>query len=174
MPFFDGSAWGGGSKWPDPALGWVRLTADGGHVGNSVKHAAVRRWKSPSSSRIKITGSISKVEACGDGIRAWVSSNRKGLIANWKVEFDKEQPAIIKDLDVEEGEIIDFIVDCGEMNDFYCDGFLWAPVIKSMREEVSWSALTHFSAKGNNNVSLSAWQRFAQALLISNEVMFLD
>ena len=174
LPFFDGSAWGGGSKWPDPALGWVRLTADGGHVGNSVKHAAVRRWKSPSSSRIKITGSISKVEACGDGIRAWVSSNRKGLIANWKVEFDKEQPAIIKDLDVEEGEIIDFIVDCGEMNDFYCDGFLWAPVIKSMREEVSWSALTHFSAKGNNNVSLSAWQRFAQALLISNEVMFLD
>ena len=70
--------------------------------------------------------------------------------------------------------MIDFIVDCGEMNDFYCDGFLWAPVIKSMSEEVSWSALTHFPAKGNNNVSLSAWQRFAQALLISNEVMFLD
>lgn len=174
LPSFDGSAWGGGSKWPDPALGWVRLTAEGGHVGNSVKHAAVRRWKSPLSSRIQITGSISKVEACGDGIRAWISSSRKGLIANWEVEFDKEEPAIIKDLEVEEGEIIDFIVDCGEMSDFYCDGFLWAPVIKSMREEISWSALTHFSGKGNDNVSLSAWQRFAQALLISNEVMFLD
>ena len=174
LPSFDGSAWGGGSKWPDPALGWVRLTAEGGHVGNSVKHAAVRRWKSSLSSRIQITGSISKVEACGDGIRAWVSSNRKGLIANWEVEFDKEKPAIIKDLEVEEGEVIDFIVDCGEMDDFYCDGFLWAPVIKSMGEEMSWSALTHFSSKGNDNVSLSAWQRFAQALFISNEVMFLD
>ncbi|MDC0049090.1 DUF1549 and DUF1553 domain-containing protein [Verrucomicrobia bacterium] len=174
LPSFDGSAWGGGPKWPDPTLGWVRLTAEGGHVGNSVKHAAVRRWKAPSSSQVQIKGFISKVEACGDGIRAWVTSNRKGLIANWEVEFDKEQPAIIKDLEVEEGEIIDFIVDCGEMGDFYCDGFLWAPIIKSMKEEISWSALTHFLGKGNDNVSLSAWQRFAQALLISNEVMFLD
>jgi len=174
LPSFDGFAWGGGSKWPDPALGWVRLTSEGGHVGNSVKHAAVRRWRSPSSSQIQIAGSISKIEACGDGIRAWISSSRKGLIAKWEVEFDKEQPAIIKDLKVEEGEIIDFIVDCGEKDDFYCDGFLWAPVIKSMDEEISWSALTHFSGKGNVNVSLSAWQRFAQALLISNEVMFLD
>jgi len=174
LPSFDGSAWGGGPKWPDPALGWVRLTAEGGHVGNSIKHAAVRRWKSPSSLRIEITGSISKVESCGDGIRAWVSSSRKGLIANWEVEFDKEQPAIIKDLQVEEGEIIDFIVDCGEMSDFYCDGFLWAPLIKSKEEEISWSALTHFSGKGNDNVRLNAWQRFAQALLISNEAMFLD
>jgi hypothetical protein len=43
-----------------------------------------------------------------------------------------------------------------------------------MGKEISWSALNHFSGKGNDNVNLSAWQRFAQALLISNEVMFLD
>ena len=174
LPSFDGSAWGGGSEWPDPALGWVRLTAEGGHVGNSVKHAAVRRWRSASSSQIQIAGFISKVEECGDGIRAWISSSRKGLIAKWRVEFGKEQPAIIKNLQVEEGEVIDFIVDCGEKDDFYCDGFLWAPVIKSIGEEISWSARTHFSGQGHSDLSLSVWQRFAQALLISNEVMFLD
>ncbi|MEC9036118.1 MAG: DUF1549 and DUF1553 domain-containing protein [Verrucomicrobiota bacterium] len=174
LPSFNGSAWGGGSEWPDPALGWVRLTAEGGHVGNSVKHAAVRRWRSASSSQIQIAGFISKVEECGDGIRAWISSSRKGLIAKWRVEFGKEQPAIIKNLQVEEGEVIDFIVDCGEKDDFYCDGFLWAPVIKSIGEEISWSARTHFSGQGHSDLSLSVWQRFAQALLISNEVMFLD
>ena len=100
LPSFNGSAWGGGSEWPDPTLGWVQLTAEGGHVGNSVKHAAVRRWRASSSSQIQITGSISKVEACGDGIRAWISSSRNGLIAKWQVEFGKEQPAIINDLQV--------------------------------------------------------------------------
>jgi hypothetical protein len=174
LPSFNGSAWGGGSEWPDPTLGWVQLTAEGGHVGNSVKHATVRRWRAPSSSQIQITGSISKVEACGDGIRAWISSSRNGLIAKWQVEFGKEQPAIINDLQVEEGEIIDFIVDCGEKDDFYCDGFIWSPLIKSLGEEISWSARNHFSGKSNSDLSLSAWQRFAQALLISNEVMFLD
>ena len=174
LPSFNGSAWGGGSEWPDPTLGWVQLTAEGGHVGNSVKHAAVRRWRASSSSQIQITGSISKVEACGDGIRAWISSSRNGLIAKWQVEFGKEQPAIINDLQVEEGEIIDFIVDCGEKDDFYCDGFIWSPLIKSLGEEIFWSARTHFSGKSNSDLSLSPWQRFAQALLISNEVMFLD
>jgi len=174
LPSFDASAWGGGSKWPDPGLGWLRLTAEGGHVGNSTNHAAVRRWKSSLSGRIKISGSISKVEGCGDGIRAWISSDRKGLIANWEVEFDKEQTTLIKDLEVEQGEVIDFIVDCGEAGDFLCDGFLWSPTINSMTNEISWSASTDFSGKGNDNVKLNAWQRYAQALLISNEVMFLD
>jgi len=174
LPSFYASAWGGGSKWPDPVLGWLRLTAEGGHVGNSTNHAAVRRWKSSLSGRIEIAGSISKVEACGDGIRVWISSDRKGLIANWEVEFDKEQITLIKDLEVEEGEVIDFIVDCGEAGDFLCDGFLWSPAIKSMTNEIYWSASTDFSGKGNDNVKLNAWQRYAQALLISNEVMFLD
>ena len=174
MPFFDGSAWGGGPKWPDSNLGWLRLTADGGHVGNSKKHAAVRRWKSPSSSRIKITGPISKIEACGDGIRAWISSNRQGIIANWNVEFDKEQPVLIEDLEVEDGEIINFVVDCGKEDNFSCDGFVWAPEITSITDNVFWSATAHFSGKNNDSVSLSAWERFSQALLISNEVMFLD
>ena len=85
-----------------------------------------------------------------------------------------KRQTIINDLQVEEGEIIDFIVDCGEKDDFYCDGFIWSPLIKSLGEEISWSARNHFSGKSTSDLSLSAWQRFAQALLISNEVMFLD
>ncbi|MEM7009877.1 MAG: DUF1549 and DUF1553 domain-containing protein, partial [Verrucomicrobiota bacterium] len=35
LPHFTGEAWQGGEKWPDASLGWVQLTADGGHPGNN-------------------------------------------------------------------------------------------------------------------------------------------
>ena len=31
LPYFSGSAWQGGAQYPDGALGWVQLTATGGH-----------------------------------------------------------------------------------------------------------------------------------------------
>jgi hypothetical protein len=174
LPSFNDFAWGGGVKWPDSKLGWLRLTAEGGHVGNSTKHAAIRRWISPITATINIKGSISKVEACGDGIRAWISSDRKGKVAKWEIEFDNTQSAVIDQLKVEKGEVIDFVVDCGQSENFSCDGFLWAPEISILNKEKTWSASKHFSGDVDNNVYLNPWQRFAQALLISNEVMFLD
>ncbi len=47
LPHFTGSAWQGGAAWPDAKLGWVQLTATGGHPGNDRSHAAVRRWTAP-------------------------------------------------------------------------------------------------------------------------------
>lgn len=143
-------------------------------MGNSTKHAAIRRWISPITATINIKGSISKVEACGDGIRAWISSDRKGKVAKWEIEFDNTQSAVIDQLKVEKGEVIDFVVDCGQSENFSCDGFLWAPEISILNKEKIWSASKHFSGDVDNNVYLNPWQRFAQALLISNEVMFLD
>ena len=75
---------------------------------------------------------------------------------------------------MEDGEIINFVVDCGKEDNFSCDGFVWAPEITSITDNVFWSATAHFSGNNNDSVSLSAWERFSQALLISNEVMFLD
>ena len=174
LPSFHDYAWGGGVKWPDSKLGWLRLTAEGGHVGNTTHHAAVRRWKSPMKSQVQISGFISKVEACGDGIRAWISSDRKGIIAHWNVEFGKRQSTKIDELNVEQGEILSFVVDCGEAENFSCDGFLWAPEISSDKELIVWSAQRNFSGDHADSVYLDPWQRFAQALLISNEVMFID
>jgi hypothetical protein len=46
LPHFTGTAWQGGPSWPDQKLGWVQLTATGGHPGNDRQHAAIRRWTS--------------------------------------------------------------------------------------------------------------------------------
>ncbi|HTL30075.1 MAG TPA: PSD1 and planctomycete cytochrome C domain-containing protein, partial [Tepidisphaeraceae bacterium] len=43
LPHFKDNWWRGSGKWPDDKLGWAMLSADGGHVGNDVKHAVIRR-----------------------------------------------------------------------------------------------------------------------------------
>src|SRR5438132_14055359 len=56
LPFFTGDSWQGGPTWPDPKLGWLRITADGGHAGNDLDHAAIRRWVAPRHVVVNITG----------------------------------------------------------------------------------------------------------------------
>jgi hypothetical protein len=174
LPHYDGTAWGGGSKWPDGALGWLRLTAVGGHVGNKVEHAAVRRWISPAAGKLKLSGTIDKIEDCGDGLRAWVSSSRQGILQAWKIEFGKSQSAALAEIEVEAGEILDFVIDCGEANNFSCDGFTWAPRLELSASERAWDAAANFAGTVSKVEPLDEWERLAQALLISNEALFLD
>ncbi|MBX3439711.1 MAG: PSD1 domain-containing protein, partial [Planctomycetaceae bacterium] len=47
LPHFTGNAWQGGANYPDAELGWVQLTASGGHPGNDRQHASIRRWTAP-------------------------------------------------------------------------------------------------------------------------------
>jgi hypothetical protein len=174
LPHFNGKAWGGGAKWPDGALGWVRLTAIGGHAGTKVEHGAVRRWTSPIEGTIRITGTIRKIEDCGDGLRGWVCSNRQGIMEAWQVEFGTAQPAGLAEVEVKVGEVLDFVIDCGSANNFFCDGFEWSPRLELIGGKQVWDAGAHFAGKRSGDSSLSPWERLAQALLISNEAMFLD
>ena len=174
LPHFNGKAWGGGEKWPDQALGWVRLTAGGGHAGNKVEHAAIRRWTSPATATLALKGTISKIEDCGDGLRAWVSSSRQGLLGAWQINYGKSEEAGLEKIEVEAGEILDFIVDCGAANNFQCDGFEWAPRLETTGAKRAWDAREHFGGRRSDDRALGPWERLAQALLISNEAMFLD
>jgi len=174
LPHFNGKAWGGGAKWPDGALGWVRLTAIGGHAGNKVEHGAVRRWISPVEGAIRITGTIRKIEDCGDELRGWVSSNRQGMLGTWQVKFGKAQPADLAGVELQAGEVLDFVIDCGAANNFFCDGFEWSPRLELIGGKQVWDAKVQFDGKRSGDSSLGPWERLAQALLISNEAMFLD
>jgi len=174
LPYFNGKAWGGGEKWPDVSLGWVRLTAGGGHAGNVAEHGAIRRWISPQDGTIRIMGKIRKIEDCGDGIRGWLCSNRQGLLGSWQVEFGEAQSADLDEVEVRAGEVLDFVVDCGKANNFFCDGFEWAPRLELIGEEQAWDARSQFDGERNGDSTLGPWERLAQALLISNEAMFLD
>jgi hypothetical protein len=83
LPHFTGEAWQGGEQWPDSSLGWVQLTAGGGHAGNDLKHAAIRRWMAPFDGRVSIKATLRHEHTQGDGIRAFLVSSRGGVLGKW-------------------------------------------------------------------------------------------
>ena len=122
LPHFTGSAWQGGPQWPDAALGWVQLTATGGHAGNDLQHAAVRRWTAPRAGKVSIKSTASHQVAAGDGIRCWIVASRHGVLAS-AVLLNRQQSLDVATLQVDAGDTIDFVVDFNaNLNN---DQFLW-------------------------------------------------
>jgi hypothetical protein len=175
FPQFVNQRWGGATI-PDAMLGWVHLTATGGHPGQDQKHCAIRRWVSPIAGEIEIHGTLGHPSIQGDGVRGWIISSRQGALKEWSVKHESRETSI-DSLVVQPGETLDFVVDCLKSQDN--DGFTWAPVIKTKQlagPHTSivqlWHASNDFS--GPPPPRLNAWEQLAQALLISNEFVFVD
>ena len=166
LPHFSGTAWQGGEKWPDPELGWVRLTAGGGHAGNDARHAAIRRWTAPRRLTVRIAGLLRHASAQGDGVRGRLLSSRAGPLGEWTSHNGSAETAVAS-LVLERDETLDFIVDCRESVSF--DEFEWAPDITEQEGKGAWSA-----AAGFGGPALSPWEQYAQALLLTNELAFVD
>ncbi|MCP4170362.1 MAG: DUF1553 domain-containing protein [Fuerstiella sp.] len=172
-PHFTGTAWQGGKKWPDAKLGWVNLTAMGGHPGNTRKHACVRRWTAPREMTVKITSRLTHEPAAGDGIRAFIlASENRGLHA-----VKAHQQAIDLNTDtvpVNAGDAIDFVVDINKV--LNNDQFLWQISVTDMdgtdADHSYWNAETDFAH--NTVQQLSAWEQLTHVLLCTNEFMFAD
>jgi hypothetical protein len=169
LPHFTGDAWQGGPAWPDAALGWVKLDARGGHVGNDPAHAAVRRWTAPRDVRLTIRGTIRHARPEGDGIRARILHARRGELARW-VLHEQEARVDVKPVAVRKGETLDFEVDAGAAGEITWDEFFWEIVLEA--PDGSWNSAAEF--RGTPPKPLGAWERLAQALLVSNEFIFID
>jgi hypothetical protein len=180
LPHFTGEAWQGGPNWPDEKLGWVQLTAEGGHAGNDLRHAAIRRWLAPQDMQVLISGTVRHEHKEGDGIRAHLLSSRAGLLGSWSLHNEKAETRV-ESLAVKKGDTIDFVVDFrAGLNS---DMFKWAPVIKVVDAASSlgdghateWDAKKEFGGPpAEPDKPLSAWEKFAQVLLLANEFMFVD
>ncbi|HEU0010044.1 MAG TPA: PSD1 and planctomycete cytochrome C domain-containing protein [Verrucomicrobiae bacterium] len=177
LPYFTGDAWQGGSDWPDSKLGWVQLTAEGGHAGNDLQHAAIRRWVAPLDGVVSVSGTLQHEHAQGDGITARLVSSRAGVLGAWTLHDSKTNTAI-ESIEVKRGDTLDFMVDFrASLNS---DDFKWAPTIKLVSppagaEVTEWSAKREFTGPESMPAQrLSAWEQFAQVLLLANEFVFLD
>ena len=170
LPYFAEKSWQGGPDYPDGKLGWVKLTADGGHAGNDLDHAAIRRWTAPVSGKVRIAGTLEHIRTEGDGIHAAVVSSRLGALGEWNLHNLKTLTQF-ENVAIEKGDTIDFVVDIrGGLNN---DDFLWAPTIQST--EQVWDSKKDF--RGPVEIlpePLPPWASLAQALLISNEFVFVD
>jgi hypothetical protein len=179
LPFFNGRAFQGGPVLPDPKLGWVMLHETGGHPGNDQEHAAIRRWIAPRDGTITISGALEHPTDKGDGVRGRVVSSQLGLLGQWLVHNKKEN-INLENVNVRRGDTIDFLTDCLGNESF--DSFTWSPTIRFLAdgkttpdERMEWSASNDFAdAARAMHPSLDAWQKYAQVLLMSNELVFVD
>jgi hypothetical protein len=172
LPHFTGSAWQGGPKWPDAKLGWVQLTATGGHPGNDRQHAAIRRWTAPRPMTIEIRSKLVHEAVPGDGIRAFVVSSRAGLLQSTKIQ-QKTVDLNVASLAVKAGETIDFVVDIGDV--LNSDQYLWHATVSETADTnhgVIWNSQQDFPQDTVNQ--LSPWEQLAHVLLCTNEFLFID
>jgi len=181
LPHFTTGAWQGGAEWPDRKLGWVRLTADGGHAGNDLQHAAIRRWVAPVAGTVSIQGELKHEHAGGDGIVGRIVSSRSGELAVWTLHNGKAETKV-EGVGVQRGDTVDFVVDYrANLNN---DDFKWAPRIKLTPMENSatnagdpqeWKADKDFAGPPEEPPRpLTPWEQYAQVLLLSNEFLFVD
>ncbi len=171
LPHFDGTAWQGGPRFPDSKLGWVQLTADGGHPGNNRNHAAIRRWTVPRAATIQLKSTLTHEPTAGDGIRAFIVSSSSGVLASTTLHHDTKELNVER-LQVKPGDTIDFVVDIGDV--LNSDQFLWSASLTLADDDVnlSWNSVTDFPAA--TDIRLAGWEQLAHVLFCSNEFIFID
>lgn len=179
LTVFTGASYQGGAQFPDARLQFLQLTANGGHPGIDAAHAAIRRWIAPADGTITIDANLSHDSAQGDGVQGRIVSSGKGLLGSWAA-FHGSRPTPLKDISVRKGDTIDFVVDCRAENSF--DSFQWNPTIRLIpfgtrltahTEPPTWNAASDFGAP-NARTGLNSWEKYCQALLMTNEFTFLD
>ncbi len=181
LPHFTGMAWQGGKSLPDAKLGWVLLTAEGGHPGNPQQGAAIRRWTALRDGAVSIEGVLSHKADLGDGVQARIVSSAEGELASWTAHHTEAATKMTR-VELKKGDTIDFVVECRA--DENSDSFGWSPVIRMVEAPAAavggdvsseWSAAAGFAGTpGKPRRTLSPWEKYAQVLLLTNEFMFVD
>jgi len=169
LTHFTGAAWQGGAQLPGGESGWAQLTAEGGHPGNTRTQACVRRWIAPRAAMVDITGLLQHEPEPGDGVRAFIVSDRQGELKRAAVHHGKADLAI-RGLTVRAGETLDFVVDIGDTLSY--DQFLWVPTVTA--GGAKWDARADFTGPAAPALLLTAWEQYAQVLLLANEFAFVD
>ncbi len=152
---------------PVPGAGYLSLNARGGHPGPDLAHAAVRRWTAPADLTIDVRGMLQHPNEKGDGVRGRIVSSRAGLLGEWTVHHGEARTEL-NAIHVVKGETLDFVLDPIANDGF--DSFAWAPTVTS--DKGTWDAAAGFSPPPPPPLSRLAL--YAQALLMTDEFLFLD
>ena len=162
---FVNGRWQGGPALPDPKLGWVFMDRQGGHPAVSDDRCCIRRWTSPISGTVTITGKLRHVPEPGNGVRARMISSQHGVLGEWKVDMSQAVTGPVK-VQVTPGATVDFVVDA--QGHITHDEHQWTLAIQG-DEGSSWDSAADFRGGPAN-----LWVDFAHALLMTNEFVFID
>lgn len=155
----------------------VSMNAVGGVPGDR-KHSVIRRWIAPRDGVISIEGKLEHDAMTGDGVEAFAARATGGQLGTWQAA-GKDVATELKSISVKRGEAIDFVVTSRGTSDN--DAFRWAPVIHmpgtKPGEEYVWNAQREFSGPVKQKLEtnpFNPWERLSQALLMSNELIYVN
>jgi mono/diheme cytochrome c family protein len=170
LPHFTGGAWQGGPAWPDAKLGWVQVSAVGGHPGNDLAHAAIRRFVAPRAMKLRLESTLTHEPAEGEGVRGFVVHSRLGPVKQAAVHHGKAELSA-DELDLQAGDTLDFVADIG--NKLSHNQFLWTITLTPLDgSSPAWDSKRDFENQGVKR--LDPWEQLAQVLLSANEFVFVD
>ena len=178
FPHWTGKVWQREAKLPTADGDYANLHNDGGHPGPDVHKGTVLRWVAPADVTVALGGTIDHPAKAGqgDGVRARVVSSRAGLLGTWVAQANKVETHVDR-VEVRRGEILDFLVDCRAEAAF--DSYQWSPTIGVVAgpktggpRRSSWAARDGFH--GPEPAALAPWEALAQALLLTNEFLYID
>ncbi len=158
-------------------LGPLSLDATGGQPGLLPGISAIRRWTSPYDGVVTVKGALVHKEEPGDGVVGRIVHSRIGEIKR-VIAHNDERPTFL-DVIVKRGDTLDFMVECRRVP--RADRFEWAPDITMsfIDDKVNtqgigekWSAEKDFSGPKTTARALASWERYAQVLLLTNELAF--
>ncbi len=176
LAHWSGEQWQAGPEFPDPKLGFIRVTSVGVAPGRDAAHATIRRWTAPVDGTVSITGTLFHRSPKGDGVRARIVSSRAGVLGTWIVHNGREDVSV-RSVAVRKGDTLDFVVDCRANGN--SDFANWTPEIRlagGTGPAREWSSAAGFRspAGGTTAIAADAWTAYAQVLLLSNEFNFVD
>lgn len=168
LTHFTGTRWQASASLPDPKLGWVFLDAKGGHPAEHPDRPAIRRFMAPSNGKYTVVGALKHVPEPGNGVRAKLVSSRSGQLGEWKVHQSSATTGPFN-IELESGDTLDFVVDFnGEITH---DEHEWVIDIKQTGENPTvWNSEKEFRGQA----TVDRWQMLTQALLMTNEFVFVD
>jgi len=164
-------------------LKYAYLNAQGGHAGLP-GIGIIRRWTAQADGIIQVTGTLRHTEEIGDGVRGYMVSSRAGILGAPQNVKNSAKAMNVNRLPVRKGDTLDFIVDGFKVPG--ADQFNWAPVVTMtvVNDEkqlppgssTTWASQQMFSGprKTVEARPLAAWEKFAQVLLLTNELTFFN
>ncbi len=162
--------------------GEAYLDAQGGRPGKD--RAVVRRWTAPEDGMFLFKAVLTMAAGYSDrdGIRARVVSPEQGELGAFEVKSNRANMRIPK-IQLKRGDYVDFIVESGGNN--VGDEYRWPLEIWKTRVAEDnkkayigikdWPAVFSFEKSTPYWLpTIDPWEQYARALLITNEMMFVD
>ena len=131
---------------------------------------AIRRWTAPRDGFISIEAILNQPPKTPDQIVGRIVSSRTGLLGAWNAGPKPGTLTRLPRVMVKRGDTIDFIA--ASITSGKGAPFGWGPTVK-MEGGGEWGAAKDFS-DGSKNDRLGAWEKFAQVLLETNEMSFVN